>query len=132
MSCFSSLPWKLDNLYYHNQDLCQRQVDQLAKALKTCYETTPSPPLKEFVKRGKLNSLFNGIMFQKLFWHTVRKIFFSDREKLLRFEAKTLVFCYQNCSDLLWEEIVLAIEKNLWNSTINVEINRTIFGNRML
>ena len=23
-----------------------------------------------------------------------------------------MVFCYQNCSDLLWEKIVLVIEKN--------------------
>ena len=25
-----------------------------------------------------------------------------------------MVFCYQNCSDLLWEKIVLVIEKNFW------------------
>ena len=25
----------------------------------------------------------------------------------------TYVFCYQNCSDLLWEKIVLVIEKNI-------------------
>ena len=29
-----------------------------------------------------------------------------------------LVFCYQNCSDLLWEKIVLVIEKNIWNSRL--------------
>ena len=83
-----SLPWKLDNIYYHNQDVCQRQLDQLAKALKTCYETTPSPPLKEFVKRGKINSFVNGILFQKLFWPTVRKNCLSEREKLLKFETE--------------------------------------------
>jgi hypothetical protein len=27
----------------------------------------------------------------------------------------SLVFCFQNCSDLLWEKIVLVIEKNFWN-----------------
>ena len=27
----------------------------------------------------------------------------------------TMVFCYQNCSDLLWEKIVLVIEQNFWN-----------------
>ena len=27
-----------------------------------------------------------------------------------------MVFCYQNCSDQLWEKIVLVIEKNFWNS----------------
>ena len=26
-----------------------------------------------------------------------------------------MVFCYQNCSDLLWDKIVLVIEKNFWN-----------------
>jgi hypothetical protein len=25
-----------------------------------------------------------------------------------------MVFCYQNCSDLLWEKNVLVIEKNFW------------------
>ena len=59
-----------------------------------------------------------------------------------------MVFCYQNCSDLLWEKIVLVIEKNFWNSRLKAEnfqnfwdhLNnlfkqwkvRTIFGNIML
>ena len=30
----------------------------------------------------------------------------------LQFTIGTVVFCYQNCSDLLREKIVLAIEKN--------------------
>jgi hypothetical protein len=30
-----------------------------------------------------------------------------------------MVFWYQNCSDLLWEKIVLEIEKNFWNSRLN-------------
>jgi hypothetical protein len=25
-----------------------------------------------------------------------------------------MVFCYQNCSDLLWEKIVLVVKKNFW------------------
>ena len=59
-----------------------------------------------------------------------------------------MVFCYQNCSDLLWEKNVLVIEKNFWNSRLKAEnlqnfwdhLNnlfkqwkvRTISGNRML
>ena len=35
--------------------------------------------------------------------------------------AVTMVFCYQNCSDLLWEKIVLVIEKNFWNSRLKAE-----------
>ena len=47
----------------------------------------------------------------------------------------SLVFCYQNCSDPLWEKIVLVIEKNFWNSRPrprifkNFEITRTIYSN---
>ena len=29
--------------------------------------------------------------------------------------------CYQNCSDLLWEKIVLVMEKNFWNSWLKAE-----------
>ena len=54
---------------------------------------------------------FNGILFQKLFWYALRK-------KCSKLE---MVFCYQNCSDLLWEKIVLLIEKNFWNSRLKAE-----------
>ena len=63
-------------------------------------------------------------------------------------KKKTMVFCYQNCFDLLWEKIVLVIEKNFWNSRLKAKnlkhfwdhLNnlfkqwkvRTISGNRML
>ena len=33
------------------------------------------------------------------------------RHFLISFFQKRMVFCYQNCSDLLWEKIVLVIEK---------------------
>ena len=58
------------------------------------------------------------------------------------------VFCYQNCSGLLWEKNVLVIKKKIWNSRLKAENFqkfwdhknnlfkqwkvRTIFGNRML
>ena len=34
-----------------------------------------------------------------------------------------VVFCFQNCSDMLWEKIVLVIEiqKNFWNSRLKAE-----------
>ena len=63
-------------------------------------------------------------------------------------KTRGMVFCYQNCSDLRWEKIVLAIEKNFWYSRLKAEnlqkvldhLNnlfkqwkvRTIFGNRMI
>ena len=33
----------------------------------------------------------------------------------------TLVFCYPNCSDLLWEKIVPVIEKICWNLRLKAE-----------
>ena len=35
--------------------------------------------------------------------------------------SRRMVFCYQNCSDLLWEKNVLVIKKNLWNSRLKAE-----------
>jgi len=49
---------------------------------------------------------------------------------------RQMVFCYQNCYDLLWEKIVLLIEKNFWSSRLktknlqNFEISSgTIYSN---
>ena len=44
------------------------------------------------------------IMSENYFWRSVLAFF------LLCFHEK-MVFCYQNCSDLLWEKIVLVISK---------------------
>ena len=45
-----------------------------------------------------------------------------------------MVFCYQNCSDLLWEKIVLVIEKNFRSLRLKAEnkifeITWTIYSN---
>ena len=34
---------------------------------------------------------------------------------------ESMVFCYQNCSDLQWEKIILVIEKKFWNSRLKAE-----------
>ena len=57
---------------------------------------------------------------------------------LQRISSFWMVFCYQNCSDLLWEKIVQVIEKKFQNSRLKAEIwqnfwdhqwkVRTIFG----
>ena len=39
-----------------------------------------------------------------------------------------MVFCYQNCTDLLWERIVLVIEKNFWNSRLKAENLQNFWG----
>ena len=33
------------------QDVYQRQIDQLAKALKSCYDTPSTPPISGFLKK---------------------------------------------------------------------------------
>ena len=79
-------------------------------------------------------------------WYLIKKIWSTFWMGSL--ENEKMLFCYQNCSDLLWEKIVLVIEKNFWNSRLKAEnfqkfwdhLNnlfkqwkvRTIFGNRML
>ena len=40
-----------------------------------------------------------------------------------------MVFCYQNCSDLLWEKIVIVIEKTFQPRICKNEITRTIYSN---
>ena len=48
-------------------------------------------------------------------WNFVQKLW-----GLILFLTK-MVFCYQNCSDLQWEKIILVIEKNFWNSRLKAE-----------
>ena len=43
------------------------------------------------------------------------------RRKIGKGKKLNMVFCYQNCSDLLLEKIVLVIEKNFWNSRLKAE-----------
>ena len=40
----------------------------------------------------------------------------------------TMVFCYQNCSDVLWEKNVLVIEKFFWNSRLKADYWQTLWG----
>ena len=64
-------------------------------------------------------------------WH------FRAKPKVIKLSyVIILVFCYQNCTDLLWEKIVLVIQKKLfeirgWRSQIckMFEITRTIYSN---
>ena len=45
---------------------------------------------------------------------------FFPQKKSNDFLAK-MVFCFLNCSDLLWEKNVLLVEKNFWNSRLKAE-----------
>ena len=45
----------------------------------------------------------------------------SGRLKIHCFFLLIMIICYQNCSDLLWEKIVLVIEKNFFNLRLKVK-----------
>ena len=47
-------------------------------------------------------------------------------EVLIITRPRVLVFCYQNCSDILWEKNVLVIEKNVWNSRLKAEFAKLL------
>ena len=44
-----------------------------------------------------------------------RKNWWLQWKWIMAGQNSILVFCYQNCSYLMWEKIVLVIEKNFWN-----------------
>ena len=58
----------------------------------------------------------------------VKKLAFRQKITIILI-LKEMAFCYRNCSDLLWEKIVLVIEKNFWNSRLKAEIIRIIYSN---
>ena len=72
--------------------------------------------------RVRLSKLLVSFSFST-FWNNVgqfgclRKLVFG---KNCRYILK-MVFCYQTCSDLLWEKIVLVVEKIFWNSRLKAE-----------
>ena len=100
------------------------------------------------VKMPVLYSMTGRILGIWIFLSQKSRIAISDLKLNCKFFLwKVMVFCYQNCSGLLWEKNVLVIEKNFWNSRLNAENLqkfwdlwnnlfkqskvRTIFGNRI-
>ena len=88
--------------------------------------TPPLLPLTNKIALLKSHKLFK-IRFQsrgqpKTFSQTFLNINKSWKCSNLVQEKKVeMVFCYQNCSDLLWEKIVLVTEKDFWNSRLKAE-----------
>ena len=70
----------------------------------------------------KSNLQFTDVMLT-VFPHSFLSFFMSSA--CLPLTKTGMVFCYQNCSDLLWEKIVLVIEKNFCKI---FEITRTIYS----
>ena len=75
--------------------------------------------------------------FLKEFWlrkaDGFPKCLLNEKGFLPDLNKKWYIFCYQNCSDLLWEKIVLVIEKNIrgWRPRIcqSFGISRMIYLN---
>ena len=56
------------------------------------------------------------------FWLNLRKKHVQNSENNKNvLQNVEMVFCYPNCSDLLWEKNVLVIEKNFRNSRLKAE-----------
>ena len=55
------------------------------------------------------------------FWQSKKYSIFLKHPTFFLFSRTKMVFCYQNCSDLLWEKIVQVIKKNFWNSRLKAE-----------
>ena len=64
----------------------------MAESFQACFfsETKIYPPLISTRPQNSTTEATrnNGILLQKLFWPTVRKIYSSDREFFLKFEAE--------------------------------------------
>ena len=58
----------------------------------------------------------NGILLPKLFWPTMRKNCFSDREKLLKFEAECQEFAEKSSRSL--EHFFLTVGQNNFGNKI--------------
>ena len=71
--------------------------------------------------------LLQQLQWIPIVWHLFLKIkgifwkWFFFKWKKNRQNIWGMAFCYQNCSDLLWEKIVLVIKKKFLNSRLKAE-----------
>ena len=79
-------------------------------------------PTTYFVNLTK-SAKTSGILLKKKYWVSVvgASFIFFQGFSLEKFGLWEMVLCYQNCSDLLWERIVLVFEKNFWNSRLKAD-----------
>ena len=80
--------------------------------LQICYSTLCFP----FLVFSAASTIFK---WQMKSYDSARKLQKDLSKK--RNKEIAMVLCYQNCSDLLRDRIVLVIEKNFWNSRLKAE-----------
>ena len=78
------------------------------------------------IENKNVEKFTNSFQFGKLYRHFMHKMAPQRWIYSTLFLLWKMVFCYQNCSDLLWEKIVLVIEKDFWNLRLKAE-NLQIF-----
>ena len=77
------------------------------------------PDLNNYWKLSIFYSMQQKSFKKPLYNFKVRELVLNKMTLLCL--LRYLVFCYQNCTDLLWEKIVLLIEKKFWNSRLKAE-----------
>ena len=104
---------------------CQRYIDWFWPVM------THSDPFKKYFShlykyvfswyiKAMWNFWWINVIFRHRFFAEFKKNNLEFHEFFLPTSLK-LVFCYQNCYDLLWEKIVLVIEKKFWNSRLKAK-----------
>ena len=85
--------------------------------------TTPLPSAVAYVYHAlpTIDHLGEALQILILQQQSVMSIWFLARLYATMGWNASMVFCYQNCSDLLWEKIVLVIGKNFWNLRLKAE-----------
>ena len=94
-------------------------------SLSCCYpQTGPTQRIQLSIRCSLV--LWHCIWFWSLLcWKICTSFIQVEHLYVCNFANKNLiiVFCYQNCSDPLWEKIVLEIKKNFWNSMQNFRVH---------
>ena len=91
----------------------------LAYFISGTFHNSWSAVERKFFSYSSLSIYFTKFNF--IFHFTLKKMENWNSWQKLYFWCKTMIFCYQNCSDLLGKKIVLVIKKNFWYSRLKAE-----------
>ena len=120
--------WRISSIFFYNEK--KASIVRLKRMMIHCFVSQGiksshlwcqhEGPWKNFLGASCERQLiqYTAVWIYKKRWiyHIIWTVRRNWRQNLI-----VLVFCYQNCSDLLWEKIVLVIEKIFWNSRLKAE-----------
>ena len=107
----------------HFRDRIEEKRKNLGLTFPKGSSIESSSPFQWFISVGQNFNLFLIMcifLFIPYLWIEKWHKWFKINQKLWKL-WQIMVFCYQNCSDLVREKIVLVIEKNFWNSRLKAE-----------